>query len=195
MPSSVASLMAAAGLAPEGSVQWGTAVPSERPGIYVVAIDEDPGSIDGALAAAPLSNDAIAHWLQTRPELRLDGRRPDATELRQRLAEFWLPDETVLYIGLTTRSLRKRVAEYYKTPLGARKPHAGGHFLKTLTSLNELHVHFAASDAPAREDNELVASFLGRLELECGVVSLTYERAELSGRRGSQVVHPRANAA
>lgn len=34
--------------------------------------------------------------------------------------------------------------QYYNTPLGARKPHAGGWPLKTLENLDELCVHYAA---------------------------------------------------
>ncbi|OBJ86648.1 hypothetical protein [Mycobacterium asiaticum] len=81
--------------------------------------------------------------LDVRPELLLDGRRPDTVTLADRLASMWLADETVLYIGLAGTSVAKRVRQYYKTPLGARKPHAGGWPLKTLANLDQLWVHYA----------------------------------------------------
>lgn len=56
-----------------------------------------------------------------------------STSSPDRLATFWLPDEVVLYIGLAGASVRKRVRQYYRTPLGDKRPHAGGWWLKTLT--------------------------------------------------------------
>ena len=67
-------------------------------------------------------------------------------ELRKRIGSFWVLDQSVLYIGKAGTSVRKRIGQYYKTPLGARSPHAGGWFLKVLANLNELFVHCAASD-------------------------------------------------
>ena len=89
----------------------------------------------------------------------MDGERPTEKELAERIAQFWLPDEPVLYIGLTTRPLRRRVAEYYKTPLGARKPHAGGHFLKTLETLDRLFVHSAGCAEPHTAEDAMLNAF------------------------------------
>jgi hypothetical protein len=89
----------------------------------------------------------------------MDGKRPSEIELMERVASFWLPDEPVLYIGLTTRPLRQRVSEYYKTPLGARKPHAGGHFLKTLENIDELFVHSAECSEPRAAEDAMLKAF------------------------------------
>ncbi len=84
------------------------------------------------------------------------GNGPPLHELVDRLRRFWLADEVVLYIGLASRSVRTRVGQYYKTPLGARKPHAGGWWLKTLSVLDELWVHFAATpDFSTAEESAL----------------------------------------
>ncbi len=46
--------------------------------------------------------------------------------------------------------------QYYKTPPGAARPHAGGWWLKTLSALGDLHVHFAATaDFKNAEENML----------------------------------------
>jgi hypothetical protein len=74
------------------------------------------------------------------------------------LAEFWLPDEVVVYVGLAT-SLRSRVGGYYRTPLGARRPHAGGHFLKTLSNLTDLFVHYAPTDEPDDCEQKMLKRF------------------------------------
>jgi hypothetical protein len=121
MPSTVADVFAAAEVTPAGEVVWGTPVPLDAPGVYVVALTDDPQSQDGVLSVAPIDGDALERLLAARPELRLDGARPRVEELAARLRAFSLP-EVVLYVGLAGTSVRKRVRQYYRTPLGARRP-------------------------------------------------------------------------
>jgi hypothetical protein len=166
MPSSVASVFNAAELEPEGVVQWGSPVPTNEKGVYIVASTSRADSRAAPGARCPLDLKALRQWLEVRPELRMDGKRPSPDALGRRIAEFWLPDEPILYVGLTTRSLRSRVNEYYKTPLGARKPHAGGHFLKTLKTLEQLHVHFARCAVPSEAEDLMLKAF-------CGAVSVS----------------------
>jgi hypothetical protein len=141
VPSTVAAVFAAADLESEGAVRWGRPVGDERSGVYVVALAEQPDVLN-VLPAAPIARAAIDQLLAVRPELTLAGRRPSGSELAERLAGFWLPDETIVYIGLAT-SLRSRVRGFYRTPIGAKRPHSGGWFLKALANLDELYVHFA----------------------------------------------------
>jgi hypothetical protein len=128
MPSTVIGLLTAAGLEYGGSVLWGTRAPASYPGVYIVALDESPITCDAVLGRAPLSEAAVAELLAARPELRLEASRPTVAMLADRLAGSWLPDETVLYIGLAGTSVGRRVGQYYSTPLGARSPHSGGWF-------------------------------------------------------------------
>jgi hypothetical protein len=72
---------------------------------------------------------------------------------------FWLSDEVILYIGLAGTSLRSRVRQYYCTPLGARRPHAGGDFLKTLSNADDLHVHWASTDNPSWAEGRMLEAF------------------------------------
>jgi hypothetical protein len=159
MPSTVTDLLQPSGLFPEGSVRWGDRVPTDRPGIYLVAIADSPESNKPTLQNAPISSTAIEELLELRPELRVDQALPTAADLKRRIAGFWLPDETVLYVGLAGTSLRNRVNQYYKTPLGARKPHAGGWFLKLLSNLQSLHVHFAETTDPPGAENAALRTF------------------------------------
>lgn len=156
MPTTVSDLCEAAGLDVGEAVSWGDRVPAQASGIYIVAMTESADSLEGAREDPPLSQEAFRELLDARPELQVDGRRPSAEEFAERVSGFWLPDETVLYIGLAGTSLRQRVAQYYRTPLGARKPHAGGWFLKLLSNLDSVLVHFAqASDPDGAEDAAL----------------------------------------
>lgn len=160
MPSTVTDLLAAAGLQLRGSAPWRTTPTLDAPGIYLVSLDGDPSHERGPKAAAPIGIDAINTLLSTRPELRLHGTRPTGQELAAQIGRFWLPDEPVVYVGLASESVAKRVNQYYVTPLGARSPHAGGWFLKTLHNLGDLHVHYAAASDPNRAEDFLIRTFV-----------------------------------
>lgn len=136
-------LLAAAGLEHLATVSWGTPVPASRPGIYIVSLsrdpDEDKGSVDAKVSAV-----RTGHWLAACPWLTLKDSRPTPQQLAAHLARWWLPT-AVVYVGLTTQPLRARVQQYYGTPLGAVKPHAGGNWLQTLDPavLGSCWVHVA----------------------------------------------------
>jgi hypothetical protein len=147
-------LLKEAGLTPVGPVTWGTRVPSRRPGVYVV---ETPEPLD----AAPLYLPAIRGWLQRVPTLRVDGqrRRPTVPELAERLARFWIPRQQVIYVGLTTGQLGKRLRDYYRTPLGDPRPHAGGHWIRTLEGLESFLVWWAETPSPRQYEDDLLIGF------------------------------------
>lgn len=166
MPSSVKAIFSAAGLKPEGIVQWGSAVPTREAGVYVISLPADVGSRAGSLRTCPIDPRSVEALLQVRPELLMDGRRPTLRELKERISAFWLPDEVVLYIGLAGTSLSQRVSQYYKTPLGAARPHAGGWFLKVLRNLKDLLIHYARCDHPSEAEDRLLKSFCGGLSMQ-----------------------------
>jgi hypothetical protein len=153
--SSAASLIRAVGLVPQGPVTWGSRVPREGPGVYVIETREPFGR-------APLDRAAISGWLARVPTLRLEGARPTADELADRLATFWIAGETVVYVGLAGTSVSRRVRQFYRTALGDPRPHAGGHWLKTLAVLNRLHVWWAETDDPDAGEGSLFAAFAER---------------------------------
>lgn len=159
MPSAVNAILGAASTEwPRGLVAWGERPELDSPGIYLIGLTADVGSATGT-AVPPVWVDRCRELLDARPELTLDGEHPDATVLSERLAAFWLPDEPILYIGLAGTSVASRVADYYRTPLGARRPHSGGWFLKTLKVLPELWVHFAPCDDPRAAEAAALGSF------------------------------------
>ncbi len=121
-------------------------------------------------------------WLGRVPTLRLDGEIPTSKALQARLASFWLPSQTVLYIGAAETSIGGRLSALDKTVLGDRKPHSGGHWLKTLKILPTCRVWWAATDAVAEYEDALLAAFAEGVTDE--------ERAALPDR---DVVLPFAN--
>ena len=160
VPSTVASVFAAAGLEPAGCVRWGDPLPGES-GIYVVSLTASAKSGRAAVAECPTSMPAIRAWLERRPEMLLDGTTPTPKRLATRMATLWLADEVVLYVGIASGTLEGRVGGYYSTPLGNRSPHAGGRYLKTLSVLEDLHIHYAFHPGPKEKLERMEAEMLG----------------------------------
>jgi hypothetical protein len=189
VPSTVASVFAAAGLEREGTVQWGQPAGDDTGGVYVVALTDELDSLNAALPSAPIRFTAIEELLTIRPELTLDGRRPSAAEVGARIAAFWLPDEPIVYIGLAT-SLRSRVRGFYRTPIGARRPHSGGWFLKALANLDDLYVHYARTPdfdvAEVAMLEAFVAAVSPKAKVRLADPERTWPFANLEIRRGGR---------
>ena len=153
MPSTVRALFHAAGLAPEGPVSFGEAARSTKAGVYVVSDTKSPDELpqDREPRSSTVS---LAAWRQRCPRmtLRESGRRPTVHDLRVILESWWLNDEPVLYVGRTGECLDKRTAAFASTPIGAKRPHAGGFWLKTLDQ--HLYVYWCGTEA--HEDNEVL---------------------------------------
>jgi len=141
----------------DGPVMWGRPVPSGRPGVYVIEWPD-------ARTDAPIELTLVGKWLERLPGLRMDGRRPTTRELAARLHDFWLPDQVVAYVGMTTGSLGSRLGSLYRTPLGDRRPYAGGHWLKTLRGLDRARVWWAETGAPEEYEDALLGAFAASVD-------------------------------
>jgi transcription elongation factor GreA len=148
---SAAELFRAVGLRPDGPQVLGRPVPRGGPGVYVV-------ELAAPLPTAPLEVTRIGKWIEGLPELRLDGERPTSKALAARLAAFWLPGETVLYIGAAETSTGGRITALERHVLGERRPHAAGQWLKALT-VEGLRVWWAATDAHEEYEDALLTAF------------------------------------
>jgi transcription elongation factor GreA len=147
-----ASLLRSVGLLADGPMVWGRPVPAQGPGIFVIE------SL-APLAAAPIEMTRVGKWIERVETLRLDGERPTSRALAARLGSFWLPSQTVLYIGSSDASVGRRVAAIARTELGDRRPAAGGHWLKTLRSLDGVKVWWARTAATEEYEDALLAAF------------------------------------
>lgn len=160
MPSTVSDLFSAVGLEPAGVVKWGEPLPERRvPGVYVVALSSDPDSTREMRSFPQLAPHRFEELLRTCPGLSLDGVRPSVDRLVERLEAFWIKDEVVLYIGLSSRPVGTRMREYYNTPLGANGPHKGGWWLKMLSDLDQLNVFWAATSEFAAAEEGMLEAF------------------------------------
>ena len=146
------SLLRSVGLMADGPAVWGRPVQAQGPGVFVV---EAPAP----LPSAPIELTRVGKWIERVEGLRLDGEVATSKALAARLGSFWLPSQTILYIGTSDASVARRVAAMAKTELGDRRPAAGGHWLKTLRSLDGLKVWWAATAATEEYEDALLAAF------------------------------------
>ncbi len=149
---SAPELLRSIGLDVDGPSRWGSKPSSRSAGVFVVEIAAPQDS-------APIDVDEVRRWLERVPDLRMDGERPTQTALATRLAAFWLPGQTLLYVGRTGKSLSGRVASLYATELGHAQPHPGGHWLKTLREPSRLRLWWAETDAPEEYEDEIIEAF------------------------------------
>ncbi len=63
-------------------------------------------------------------------------------------------------------SIGGRVAAFVRTPLGDRRPYAGGHWLKTLSVLDRVRIWWAETDAAEEYEDALLAAFAGAVPAE-----------------------------
>ncbi len=147
-----AGLLRAVGLLADGPVVWGRALPPTGAGVFLV---ETPRP----LSTAPLELSRIGKWLERVEGLRLDGTRPTSRGLAARLAAFWLPSETVLYVGSTEASVSRRVASLLATQIGDRRPNSGGHWLHALAMPPGTRIWWTATPAVEEYEDALFTAF------------------------------------
>ena len=146
MPITVKNLFAQANITTFSSVRWGERIQCNSSGVYIVAVSDDADKCLNPFEEAPIDKARVAGWIARVPDLKIDGGPPTVETLSQRLSEFWIPDETVLYIGKATR-LKERLRKFYRHDIGSEKDrHRGGEWLKTLDILHALNVFYASTD-------------------------------------------------
>ncbi len=147
-----AALLRSVGLLADGPAVWGRPVPAQGPGVFVI-------ELAAPTPTAHLELTRVGKWIERVETLRLDGERPTSRALSARLASFWLPSQTVLYVGATAQSVGRRVASIAQTELGDRRPNAAAHWLKTLRSLDGVRVWWALTEATEEYEDALLAAF------------------------------------
>lgn len=152
-PRSAAALFRAVGLLPDGPVLWGRPLPAVRSGVVVVELPEPAGT------AAPIDPARVGKWLERVRSLRLDGAIPTTRRLVARLASYWIPGQTVLYVGFAATDLGRRVAALPHTPIGTRPALADAHWLLALRRPEILRIWWAATDAPEEYADALLDAF------------------------------------
>ena len=169
MPTTITKLFKQTGLTFSGQVGWGQFINSRACGFYVVALTNDIDKLT-CINEPNFNDNAIRQWIELiklgGKQIKLDNKVANLTSIKQRLRQFWLPDETIIYIGKAgpnkKRTIRERVKEYYKTKLGCDAPHAGGHWINTLQNITSLNVFFSEYSELDIDDKEeqLISYFM-----------------------------------
>jgi transcription elongation factor GreA len=148
------ALLRSVGLLADGPAVWGRPFAASGPGVFVIELPSPP-------ATAPLELTVIGKWIERVPTLRLDGgtTAPSSRAVLARMASFWIPSTTVLYIGSSATSIAARVAAIDATTLGERRPHSGGHWLKALRGLERARVWWARTSASEEYEDALFSAF------------------------------------
>src|SRR5215208_4713317 len=152
-------LLRAVGLLADGPAVWGRPFRAPGAGVFLVELPSPP-------AAAPIDINRVGKWLERVPTLRLDGQETSSKAIAARLASFWIPSTTVLYIGTSQQSIGNRVVALERTVLGDRRPYAGGHWLKTLRGLEQARVWWAGTAATEEYEDALFAAFAEKIPAE-----------------------------
>ena len=150
-----AALFRDVGLLADGPVVWGwpgRPVPARGPGVFVV-------ELVAPLPRAPIELTRVGKWIERVASFTLDGERPTSKAVSARLGAFWLPSQTVIYVGSSTTSVGGRIAAMQRTVLGDRKPSSAGHWLATLLPSTSMRVWWAQSEATEEYEDALLASF------------------------------------
>ena len=104
----VKELLDKVGLKNCSTVRWGEEVWTGMSGVYVVSSNIAPEDGTGA-GNIEFDENAINHWIKRLPDFTVDGLPPTVEAIEKRLSEFWIPEENILYIGMTQSSLSKRI--------------------------------------------------------------------------------------
>ena len=156
MPMAPTTLFQRVGLSVSGTVPWGSLPNTQAAGVYAVSLCSDPACNDGLIPEAPIDVQRVQAWIARVPTFEFRGQcGVGAQTVSDFLKLFWLSDESIVYIGKAT-CLHQRLGQYRGHKLGNRSPHAGGHWIKTLSNLDNLFIHFCACSteevAKAKED-------------------------------------------
>jgi transcription elongation factor GreA len=169
-----AALFRAVGLLPDGPAVLGRPIRAGGPGVYAV-------ELSAPLPSAPIELTRVGKWLERVPSLRLDGSRPTSRALAARLASFWLPSRTVVFIGSTSGSIGGRLAALEAQVPGEPRPYPAAQWLRTL-DVGGVRAWWSTTDAPEEYEDALLEAFAATVPEE--------ERAAL---HDPEVVLPFAN--
>lgn len=147
------------------SIKWGNSISNEEEGIYIISTSKDPFLNKGIKRLPKINSEVLRVWINELPNLFIDNKKATVAELKERLFEFWLPDENILYIGKAPKRKKRtgigtRVEEYYKTKIGAKSPHSGGQWIKTLSDIESLYVYYGICENSKDIEERMLKYFM-----------------------------------
>lgn len=171
MPTTIKQLFDASNIENIHKEKWGTIVENQRQGVYIVSMSPIPDENAITLEKPNFNYPEIAKWIDKLPDFTIDGVKPTIELLKKRLTEFWLPDESILYIGKAPKrsngdGLGQRIYEYYITEIGEGRPHSGGQWIKTLSNLETSFVYYGYCNDPTDVERQMLDLFMANVSIE-----------------------------
>lgn len=168
MPISVNGLLKTAGLNSNRlkTIQWGEALKNSSVGIYIVSTCADPSENSNHFENAPIDEEKLCRWIRKIKSIQINiTPHPIIEDLKQRINRFWLPDESIVYIGQTEcrGGLEKRMQQFYNTELGDRRLHIGGQWVKVLKDIDRLFIHSMTTLTPVDAESALMQHFAAQV--------------------------------
>jgi hypothetical protein len=157
MPQTPQSIAQAIGLCISQSFRWGQVACPAKPGIYLISLSADPTK-SVTNKGPDFAKPAIESWIKRARDMRLDGKPCTTDRVASFISGFWHPAETIVYIG-KSKDVRRRLRQFSSHSLGECRPHAGGHWLKTLANLDALWVHVAECAKYGQAEDDAIRSF------------------------------------
>lgn len=168
MPTTVQQLYNAFGIQKFNKVIWNTKFHDNNQGVYIVTSNSDFNNIQNNMS--DFDDDVIKYWIEKLPYFTIDGEKPSVISIKNRLSEFWMDDEVILYIGKAPKrsngsGISNRINEYYNTKIGNRSPHSGGQWLKVLKNINTFTVHFGYTENPKDVEKGMLDFFIKNVSI------------------------------
>jgi len=160
-------------------VKWATKFDEINEGIYVVCTSNYPDRHLGTTNMPVFDDRQINLCISTSINFQVDGLPATLENIKNRLAEFWLPDESILYIGkapkrLSGSGISRRVSEYFSTAIGNGGPHSGGQWIKTLKGINTFSVYYGVCQKSADIENKMLRFFMSNVSKDS--LSILYDK-------------------
>ncbi len=146
-------------------VSWGMGFNEKSQGVYIVSTSNNPDKHFGITDRPNFDDEQIKLWISKLSNFQVDNNPATLTNIKNRLTDFWFPDESILYIGKaparkSESGISKRVSEYFTTSIGNGGAHSGGQWIKTLKDLNTFTVYYAACDKPGEVEHKMLEFFM-----------------------------------
>ena len=153
----VSEIFKAAALTPRGPVRWGEQVSERQPGVYVIALVQQPDANCGSIDVAYLHDSARVRWV---------------------------PAQSVIYIGRTRRPLSRRIGEFYRHTYGNPRPHRGGQDVLLLNCPQ--WVYWSPTENPVLAEDQMMRCFWERVGRFPFANRIRAARAETIERRACE---------
>ncbi len=164
MPTSIKHILDHFDLQVEKTLKWGTAFLTDQNGVYIVSLGSDIKYLPSEPSTPQFDVEQVNLWLHNADGILLDLKRPSRQELLERLRSFWLPDESILYIGKAEKqTLSERICQFYNHKVGKKSPHTGGYWLKLLSYHKETYIHLIKTKNSKVIEEEMLQFFIGHV--------------------------------